>query len=105
MTFDEYWYSCCDFHQCDECDVTVDCAVDKAIAQSAWKAAQPKWTLCKDAMPDKTVNCLCLDKDGYVSIDSYRENIHFMQDFIAWMPLPEVPAEINSGFNKQGVHI
>src|SRR5574344_1849448 len=124
MTFEEWWYSCCDFHHCDDCDITVDCAVDKAIAQSAWEAAQlqskdeidaltkernkwikrcdtgvkkawnaaqPKWTLCKDAMPDKTVNCLCLDKDGYVSIDSYRENIHFMQDFIAWMPLPEAP--------------
>lgn len=47
---------------------------------------------CKYAMPDKTVNCLCLDKDGYVSIDSCRENIHFMQDVIAWMPLPEVEA-------------
>lgn len=61
------------------------------IAHDAWQAAQPKWTMCKDGMPDKTVNCLCLNKYGYVSIDSYRENIHFMQDIIAWMPLPEVP--------------
>ena len=58
MTFEDYWYSCCDFHHCDDCDITVDCAVDKAIAQSAWEAAQPKWTLCKDRLPK--------EKDGKV---------------------------------------
>jgi hypothetical protein len=30
----------------------------------------------------------------------------FISDtIIAWMPLPEAPAEINSGFNKQGANI
>ena len=105
MTFDEWWKdSEKSVYWCNNPDIRSLC---KCIAQSAWEAAPPKWTLCKDAMPDKTVNCLCLDKDGYVSIDfdSYRENIHFMQEFIAWMPLPEAPAEINSGFNKQGANI
>ena len=90
MTFEEYWYSCCDFHQCDECDVTVDCAVDKAIAQSAWEAAQPKWTLCKNGMPDKTDNYLWLDNDRHVYIDHYWADMPLMQYGIAWMPLPEV---------------
>ena len=116
MTFDEYWYSCCDFHQCDECDVTVDCAVDKAIAQSAWEAAQPNWTYCKDRYPTEVdgevkkgcigfrknlrlVGVIGLSRDsdfGFEVTFNLTEN-HFESDdreVIAWMPLPEVPENI-----------
>lgn len=64
MTFEEYWYRCCDFHQCDECDVTVDCAVDKAIAQSAWEASEKMKT--EDAIKDKVVDDSYV-RDWYIS--------------------------------------
>ena len=35
----------------------------------------------------------------------YWTDIKLMSYVIAWMPLPEAPAEINSGFNKQGANI
>ena len=105
MTFEDYWYSCCDFHHCDDCDITVDCAVDKAIAQSAWEASQPKWTLCKDGLPDNDSWVLVYMPETedfeamictayYTSGDWQSEWDTNQHPISAWMSLPEEPAEI-----------
>ena len=77
----------------------------KRIANDVWKAAQPKWTLCKDKLPDTEGNYLWLHADKSIHVDYYWTNLKLMSYVIAWMPLPEVPAGINSGFNKQGANI
>ena len=102
MTFEEYWYSCCDFHKCDECDIKLSCSLDKVIAQSAWEASQPKWTLCKDGMPDTKGNFLCIWNNGFYNVQQvcmYEKKIKMfitntLFPVIAWMPLPEVPEGI-----------
>jgi hypothetical protein len=125
MTFEEWWktrYDCC-------CDCKDSCAADyvKCKAKRAWEAAQPKWTYCKDRYPTEVdgevkkgcigfrknlrlVGVIGLSRDsdfGFEVTFNLTEN-HFESDdreVIAWMPLPEAPAEINSGFNKQGANI
>jgi hypothetical protein len=104
------------------------------IAHDAWQAAQPKWTYCKDGMPKekdgKVITTHETDASFYsheikvirvyvkletqnpfneTRIDNFCLSTNKFEKYedlvIAWMPLPEAPAEINSGFNKQGVHI
>src|SRR5574344_1005701 len=125
MTFDEWWKdSEKSVYWCNNPDIRSLC---KCIAQSAWKAAQPKWTYCKDRYPTEVdgevkkgcigfrknlrlVGVIGLSRDsdfGFEVTFNLTEN-HFESDdreVIAWMPLPEAPAEINSGFNKQGANI
>ena len=56
MTFDEWWKdSEKSVYWCNNPDIRSLC---KCIAQSAWEAAQPKWTYCKDRLPK--------EKDGKV---------------------------------------
>ena len=87
----------------------------KRIANDVWQASQPKWTLCKDAMPTEKDGEV---KDGFVgtkklqlmNVIGFSKNYdrgfevtfnltenHFESDdreVIAWMPLPEVPGNI-----------
>lgn len=73
------------------------------IAHDAWKAAQPKWTMCKDGMPT--------EKDGTVVFVKFGKNeqgramayyagqwiepfsAQIIKDVIAWQPLPEASHE------------
>ena len=116
MTFDEWWktrYDCC-------CDCKDSCAADcvKCKAKRAWQAAQPKWTYCKDGKnpeqnqrvnviikPEIKKNPLYVDTVVYRNGNYINERMCHFEEVIAWMPLPNAPAEINSGFNKQGANI
>ena len=102
--------------------------------KKAWNAAQPKWTLCKDRLPKekdgKVITTHETDASFYsheikvirvyvkletqnpfneTRIDNFCLSTNKFEKYedlvIAWMPLPEAPAEINSGFNKQGANI
>ena len=102
-------------------------AVDK-YSKMIFEAAQPKWTLCKDGMPTEKDGKFegtgifnssvfnVLHSNGtvsslyyYIKLKAFGTSdgvkVYTYNDIIAWMPLPEAPAEINSGFNKQGANI
>lgn len=117
MTFDEWWNKndkCKDF--CKDC--MEDCTPCRAMAELVWEAAQPHWNYCKDGKkpeqdqrvnaiikPEIKKNPLYVDTVVYHDGNYINERMCHFEDVIAWMPLPEAPAEINSGFNKQGANI
>ena len=89
MTFEEWWKdSEKSVYWCNNPDIRSLC---KCIAQSAWEAAQPKWTYCKDGMPTEDGNYMWLDNDRHVHIDHYWADMPLMPYVIAWMSLPEAP--------------
>src|SRR5574344_2980956 len=110
MTFEEWWQdSKKSVYWCNNPDIRSLC---KCIAQSAWEASQPKWTYCKDGKkpeqnqrvnaiikPEIKKNPLYVDTVVYRNGNYINERMSHFEDVIAWMPLPEAPAEINSGFN------
>ena len=95
-------------------------AVDK-YSKMIFEAAQPKWTLCKDGMPKNGQFIIAIIKNTYDNayyslvgwysssdfekekyISAYISGEAMMIDdnglncsFIAWMPLPEAPDNID----------
>ena len=63
-------------------------AVDK-YSKMIFEAAQPKWTMCRDAMPDKDGTYLWLDDDRTIHFDHFFANMPLIEHVIAWMSLPE----------------
>ena len=119
MTFEEWWKdSEKSVYWCNNPSIGSLC---KCIAQSAWEASQPKWTLCKDGMPKNGQFIIAIIKNTYDNayyslvgwysssdfekekyISAYISGEAMMIDdnglncsFIAWMPLPEVPGNID----------
>ena len=112
MTFEEWWKdSEKSVYWCNNPDIRSLC---KCIAQSAWEAAQPKWTYCKDGMPTEKDGKFegtgilnssvfnVLHSNGTVASMYYYKKlkafgtsdgvkIYSCNDVIAWMPLPEAP--------------
>lgn len=100
MTFDEWWKdSEKSVYWCNNPDIRSLC---KCIAQSAWEASQPKWTYCKDGLPDNDSWVLVYMPETedfeamictayYTSGDWQSEWDTNQHPISAWMPLPEVP--------------
>ena len=116
MTFEQWWENKKYYARFLDgvCKISVNDCGD--IARGAWEAAQPKWTLCKDGLPDNDSWVLVYMPETedfeamictayYTSGDWQSEWDTNQHPISAWMPLPEAPAEINSGFNKQGANI
>lgn len=57
--------------------------------EEEWEASQPKWTYCKDGMPDTEGNYLWLHADKSIHLEHYWTNLTLMPYVIAWMSLPE----------------
>jgi hypothetical protein len=104
MTFDEWWRdSKKSVYWCNNPSIGSLC---KCIAQSAYEAAQPKWTLCKDGLPDNDSWVLVYMPETedfeamictayYTSGDWQSEWDTNQHPISAWMPLPEAPGNID----------
>ena len=57
MTFTKWWNKTISYQYLTNVDL-VNKNTAKQLAHDAWQAAQPKWTLCKDKMPDYDKPCL-----------------------------------------------
>ena len=78
----------------------------KRIANDVWQASQPKWTLCKDGLPDNDSWVLVYMPETedfeamictayYTSGDWQSEWDTNQHPISAWMPLPEAPGNID----------
>lgn len=103
MTFEEWWKdSEKSVYWCNNPSIG---SLSKCIAQSAWEAAQPKWTLCKNGMPTEDGNYLVAVLLPYghrtvLSSNYDANNCDFWEidpdrEIIAWMSLPEAPGNID----------
>ena len=110
MTFEEWWKdSEKSVYWCNNPSIG---SLSKCIAQSAWEAAQPKWTLCKDRLPNDGVLVLVYMPQTDEFNASIMTGVYISENkewdtewydegrsVIAWMPLPEAP-DINKN-NKE----
>ena len=92
MTFEEWWKETIAYQYLEHVNLFhKDTA--KQLAHYAWETAQPKWTYCKDKLPDTEGNYLWLHEDKGITVEYYwtQIQISLIPNVIAWMPLPEVP--------------
>src|SRR5574344_3012200 len=72
MTFEEWWQdSKKSVYWCNNPDIRSLC---KCIAQSAWEASQPKWTYCKDGMPEEDIDSLVLQHNSFQPLNLLVED-------------------------------
>lgn len=108
MTFEEWWIKTIAYQYLEHVNLFHrDTA--KRLAHDAWQAAQPKWTLCKDDLPQCSGDFIVLitNSDGEKLVvaseydfddDNYTGrfcDVARNYTVIAWMPLPEVPNDYN----------